>query len=159
MKKIVPCLWFDNEAEEAARFYVSIFPDSKIKQIEKYVTETPSNKPVGSVMTVTFELDGNEFMALNGGDYFKINEAVSWMITCKDQKEIDHYYEKLSADPNAEICGWLKDKFGVSWQLIPQEYDKMMNSWTPEQKKRAMKALLEMKRIDMQKLQETAEGK
>ncbi len=157
--KITPCLWFDGEAEAAAKFYVSVFPNSKIKQVEKYVVDTPSNKPVGSVMTVTFELNGNEFMALNGGPYFKINEAVSMMIPCKDQKEMNYYYAKLSSDPNAEVCGWLKDKFGVSWQLNPKDFDKMMKSLSPEKKKRTMKALLEMKRLDMAKLKEIAKGK
>lgn len=157
--KISPCLWFDNEAEEAAKFYVSIFPNSKIKSIEKYATETPSNKPVGSVMTVTFELDGNEFMGLNGGPYFKLSEAVSFMIPCENQKEVDYYYEKLSAQPEAEMCGWLKDKFGVSWQLVPKEFDEFMNSLNEEKKKKTMEALLEMKRINFDELKKAAEGK
>ena len=293
--KITPCLWFDNEAEEAAKFYVSIFPNSKIKYNEKYTTETPSNKPIGSVMTVTFELDGNEFMGLNGGDYFKINpsvsftincksveevdnlweklsrdgkvlmelaeypfskkygwledkygvswqlivredkqkimpslmfiqenngmakeaidfytnifknskvvesaeyeegegntkgylkysrfsldgkdfiamdggvnhkfnfnEAISFIITCKNQEEIDYYYDKLSAVPEAEVCGWLKDKYGVSWQLIPEGYDEMMNSLDEENKKKVMEALLKMKRIDMNELERAREEK
>jgi len=150
--KITPCLWFDNEAEDAAKFYVSIFPNSKIKHIEKYTVETPSNKPIGSVMTVTFDLDGNEFMGLNGGDYFKITEAISFIITCKNQEEIDYYYDKLSAVPEAEVCGWLKDKYGVSWQLIPEGYDEMMNSLDEEKKKKIMEVLLKMKRIDMNEL-------
>jgi predicted 3-demethylubiquinone-9 3-methyltransferase (glyoxalase superfamily) len=158
-RKIAPCLWFDNEAEQAARFYVSVFPNSKIKHIEKYSVDTPSNKPLGSVMTVTFELDGNEFMALNGGPFFKFNEAVSLIVPCENQKEIDYYYKKLSADPKAEICGWLRDKFGLSWQLIPKGFDKMMKSTNSEKKKRLMKALLEMKRIDMDKLERVAKEK
>jgi len=158
MKKITPCLWFDGEAEPAAMFYVSVFPNSKIKHIEKYAVDTPSNKPIGSVMTVTFELDGNEFMALNGGPYFKLNEAVSLMIPCENQKEVEYYYNKLSAVPESEMCGWLKDKFGLSWQLIPKEFDKLMGSLDPEKKERVMKALLEMKRIDINELENVANG-
>ena len=159
MRRITPCLWFDNEAEQAAKFYVSVFPSSKIKHVERYSVDTPSNKPIGSVMTVTFQLDGNEFMALNGGAYFTFNEAVSLMIPCENQKEINYYYKKLSADPKAEMCGWLKDKFGLSWQLIPKEFDKIMRSTGSEKKKRAMKALLKMKRIDVKKLRIAAAGK
>ncbi|MGV8142180.1 MAG: VOC family protein [Candidatus Pacearchaeota archaeon] len=151
-KKIIPCLWFDNSAEDAAKFYVSVFPNSKINHVEKYSTETPSEKPIGSVMTVTFSLDGNEFMALNGGPMFKLSEAVSFMIECKDQKEIDYYYKKLSHHPESEVCGWLKDKFGLSWQLIPKDFDKMMSRLDSAKKKRVMSVLMEMKRIDMKKL-------
>jgi len=110
-------------------------------------------------MTITFQLDGNEFMALNGGPYFTFNEAVSLMIPCENQKEINYYYKKLSADPKAEMCGWLKDKFGLSWQLIPKEFDKIMRSTSSEKKKRAMKALLKMKRINVKKLRIAAAGK
>jgi predicted 3-demethylubiquinone-9 3-methyltransferase (glyoxalase superfamily) len=152
MKKITPCIWFDSEAEEVANFYVSIFPNSKIKNVEKYVTETPSNKPIGSVITVTFELDGNEFMTLNGGSYFKVSEATSFIIPCDTQKEMDYYYEKLSAEPDSEVCGWLKDKFGVSWQVIPSDYDEMMKSASDDSKKKAMEALLKMKRLNIEKL-------
>ncbi|MEW6749236.1 MAG: VOC family protein [Candidatus Micrarchaeota archaeon] len=158
-RKIVPCLWFDGEAEEAARFYVSVFPNSRITHIERYIVDTPSNKPVGSVMTVAFELDGNEFMALNGGPYFKFNEAISLMIPCEGQEEIDHYYDKLSAEPKAEICGWLKDRFGLSWQLIPKKFDELMKSAEPEKRRDIMKALLEMKRIDMSELERVAKRK
>jgi predicted 3-demethylubiquinone-9 3-methyltransferase (glyoxalase superfamily) len=157
--KITPCLWFDNEAEEVAKFYISVFPNSRIKHIEKYPVETPSNKPIGSVMTVIFELDGNEFMGLNGGDYFKITEAISFIINCKNQEEINYYYDKLSAVPEAEICGWLKDKYGVSWQLISEEYDEMMNYLDEEKKKKVMEALLKMKRIDMDELKRVSEEK
>ena len=159
MKRITPCLWFDSEGEEAAKFYVSIFPNSKIKHIEKYTTETPSNKPIGSVMTVTFELDGNEFMALNGGSFFKLNEAISLIIPCKDQKEMDYYYDKLSADPKSEICGWLKDKYGLSWQVVPENFDKMMSSTDEKGKARMMKALLDMGRINLAELEKAAKGK
>lgn len=146
MNKISPCLWFDSEAEEAAKFYVSIFKNSKIIETSRYTTETPSNKPVGSVLTVTFTLDGQEFMALNGGSFFKFNEAISLMIYCKNQDEIDYFYERLSAVPEAEICGWLKDKYGVSWQLVTKDMGELMNN------KEVMEALLNMKRIDINEL-------
>ncbi len=115
-QKIVPCLWFDTQAEAAAKFYTSIFPDSKIGTIARYpkASEEVSGKKAGSVMTVEFELNGQKFLGLNGGPVFKLSEAVSFIINCKDQAEIDHYWELLSADPKAEQCGWCKDKFGVS---------------------------------------------
>lgn len=156
MNKIYPCLWFDNEAEEAVNFYKTVFKDVKILDIAKYVTETPSNKPIGSVMTIDFEINGTRFLALNGGSYFKLSEAVSFVITCKDQKEINHYYTKLSAVPEAEVCGWLKDKFGVSWQLVTEDFDKLM---VGKNAKKVMEALLEMKRLDVDKLKRIHEGK
>lgn len=159
MTKITPCLWFDNEGLEAAEFYVSIFPNSRIKHIEKYTTETPSNKPIGSVMTVTFDINGNEFMALNGGTYFKINEAISFIIECESQKEINYYYEKLSHYPEAEVCGWLKDKFGVSWQLVTKDFEKLMSSMDEDKKKKAMEALLKMKRLNIEEIERAAQGK
>ncbi len=158
MKRITPCIWFDSEALEAANFYVSVFPDSKITHIERYSVPTPSNKPVGSVMTVTFEIMGNEFMALNGGPHFKLSEAVSFMIPCENQEEMDFYYSRLSADPQAEVCGWLKDKYGLSWQLIPKGFDEMMSSLEEEKKAKVMSALLDMKRIDMDALKAAMEG-
>ena len=157
MKKIAPCLWFDSEAEEAAKFYVSVFPNSKILSTEKYVVETPSDKPMDSVMTVYFELDGNHFMTLNGGKFFKISEAISLMIPCDSQNEMDYYYEKLSADPEAEICGWLKDQFGVSWQLIPTDYNEMMKSLPLEKKKKVMEALMKMKRLNLEEIKKAGE--
>ena len=118
MQKITPFLWFDNQAEEAAKFYVSVFKNSKIKQITHYTgEELPDRK--GQVMTVSFELDGQEFTALNGGPQFKFTEAVSFVINCDTQEEIDYFWEKLSADPKAEQCGWLKDRYGLSWQITP----------------------------------------
>lgn len=156
MKKITPCLWFDGEAEKAAKFYVSIFKNSKILKTMKYTTETPSNKPIGSVMTVTFSLNGQEFMALNGGSYFKISEAISFIIYCKDQKEMNYFYDKLSAVPESEICGWIKDKFGVSWQLVTEDFDKLM---TGKNAVKVMEALLKMKRLDVEKLKKIAAGK
>ena len=149
-QKIYPCLWFDNEAEEAAKFYVSVFKDSKILETAPYLTQTPSNKPVGSVLTVSFELNGQKFIALNGGSFFKISEAVSFVIECQDQEEIDYYWEKLSAVPESEQCGWCKDKFGVSWQVVPENIDELTKT------KGGMEALLDMHKIDIQKLQDSA---
>lgn len=158
MKKITPCLWFDNEAEAAAKHYISIFPNSKIKHIEKYTVDTPSNKKIGSVMTVSLNLDGNEFLLLNGGTFFKLSEAVSFIINCKDQKEIDYFYNKLSADPKSEVCGWIKDKFGVSWQLITKEFEKIMSTTSAEKNKEVMTALLQMKRINIDQLKSIAKA-
>lgn len=155
MSKIYSCLWFDNEGEEAVKFYKTVFKDVKVLSTAKYTTETPSNKPIGSVMTIDFEINGTRFMALNGGPYFKFNEAVSFIITCKDQKEINYYYDKLSAVPEAEMCGWLKDKFGVSWQLVTEGFEKLM---TGKNSKKTMEAMLQMKRLDVDKLKEIHEG-
>ena len=151
MQKITPCLWFDSEAEDAAKFYTSVFPNSKILNIVPYISETPSNKPVGSVMTVDFELNGQRFTALNGGPFFKINEAISFQVFCKDQTEIDSYWEKLSAVPESEQCGWCKDKFGVSWQIIPENIGELVKSET------GMKTFLKMHKIDIKALQEVNE--
>lgn len=146
MQKITPCLWFDNEAEEAAKFYVSIFPESKIIETEPYISETPSDKPVGSVMLVNFEINGQPFTALNGGSFFKITEAISFQVFCKDQEEIDSYWEKLSAVPESEQCGWCKDKFGVSWQIVPENIGELVKS------EAGMKAMMEMHKIDIEAL-------
>ena len=131
MKKISPCLWFDTEAEAAARFYTSIFKDSKIVATTRYPAagQEVHGKPAGSVLTVEFELDGQSFTALNGGPHFKFNEAVSFQIECETQEEVDYYWEKLGAggDPNAQQCGWLKDKFGLSWQVVPKGMVEMLN--------------------------------
>ncbi len=154
MKKLTTCIWLDNEAEEAANFYVSVFPDSKIIQTDKYLSETPSNKPIGSVLTVTLEILGeNEFMLLNGGPYFKVSEAISFVIPCKDQAEMDYYYDKLSADPEAEVCGWLKDKFGVSWQIIPHNYNELMNSADEGKRKRMWDKVMQMKKFNLAELE------
>lgn len=157
MQKIVPNLWFDSQAEEAARFYVSVFKKkSKISTVSKYPksAEAVSGKPAGSVMTVSFTLNGQPFMALNGGPTFKFNESVSLMVYCKNQHEIDYYWEKLSAVPESEQCGWLKDKFGLSWQIVWQDMEKMMKNATPAQMERLMAALLPMKKLDLKKLKE-----
>ena len=158
--KITTHLWFDNQAEEAAEFYVSVFgKDSGIDQKSHYVDEGQEihGRDAGSVMTVNFHLRGQSFIALNGGPHFTFNEAISLLINCEDQEEIDYFWDRLSADPNAEQCGWLKDKFGVSWQVVPQGMNDMLNG-DPEKSKRAMRAMLQMKKIDIQKLKDAFEG-
>lgn len=147
MQKITPCLWFDSKAEEAAKFYVSAFPNSKIVETVPYISETPSNKPKGSVLLVNFEINGQPFTALNGGPFFKINEAVSFQVFCKDQAEIDFYWEKISAVKESEQCGWCKDKFGVSWQIAPENIGELVKS------ENGMKALLGMKKIVIKDLE------
>lgn len=148
MQKITPCLWFDSQAEEAANYYVSVFPNSKIVEVVKYTTETPSNKPIGSVLLVNFEINGQPFTSLNGGPFFKISEAVSFQVFCKDQAEIDMYWSKLSAVPESEQCGWCKDKFGVSWQIVPENIGELVKS------EKGMKAMLDMHKIDIKTLEE-----
>ena len=163
LNKIVPCLWYDKEAEEAARFYCSVFKNSEMGAITRYTKEgfEIHKKPEGSVMTVTFYLEGQEFTALNGGPIFKFNEAVSFEVRCKDQAEIDYYWEKLGAggDPKAQQCGWLKDKYGLSWQVVSDDWVEMMVEATPAQRERLMKAMLPMKKFDMAALQRAYEGK
>ena len=142
MQKITPCLWFDNQAEEAVNFYLSLFTDGKINKVSK--------RPDGSVLTMIFQLNGQNFMALNGGPHFKFNEAVSLVINCKDQQEIDYFWEKLtSAGGKESMCGWLKDKYGLSWQIVPESLDKLMTDSKPEKSQRVMEALLKMKKIDL----------
>lgn len=157
MPKITPFLWFDTQAEEAANFYCSIFPHSKIGKIARYGKGGPG--PEGSVMTVAFSLDGLEFNALNAGPIFKFNEAVSFVIPCKTQDEIDHYWSKLTANGGAESqCGWLKDKFGLSWQVIPANMGELMSDPDPEKSGRAMQALLKMKKLDIATLERARSG-
>jgi predicted 3-demethylubiquinone-9 3-methyltransferase (glyoxalase superfamily) len=162
IRKITPCLWFDNEGEEAANFYVGIFRNSKIGDISRYSTEGQEihGKPPGSVMTVAFELDGQPFTALNGGPIFKFNEAVSLQINCDTQAEVDHYWEKLSAggDPKAQQCGWLKDKFGLSWQVVPTILPKLVSGPDAAKSQRVMKALLAMKKLEIAELERAARG-
>lgn len=154
MNKITPHLWFDKEAKEAAGFYVSIFPDSKITNVT-----TLHDTPSGTVDVVSFELNGQPFMAISAGPYFKFNEAISFVVSCKDQKEVDYFWEKLSAVPEAEQCGWLKDKYGVSWQIVPAAMDEMMGKGTPEQIARVTQAFLKMKKFDIAQLKLAYEGK
>ena len=150
MQKISPCLWFDGQAEEAADFYVSVFKNSKIISKLENKAENPSQTPVGSVLVVNFQLDREEFMALNGGPLFKFNEAVSFFVKCKDQKEIDYYWDKLSAVPEAEQCGWLKDKFGLSWQIVPENMGDLVKT------EKSMQAMMEMKKIIIKDLENAA---
>ena len=151
MQKITPCLWFDNQAEEAANFYASIFHDSKIRYVARYgkAAAAAAGKPEGSVMTVVFEIEGQEFMALNGGPLFTFTPAISLMVSCKTQKEMDALWEKLSAGGEEGQCGWLKDKYGVSWQIVPKVLGKMMKDQDAEKTNCVMKALIQMKKLDV----------
>ncbi|HEY1266678.1 MAG TPA: VOC family protein [Candidatus Binatia bacterium] len=156
MQKITPCLWFDKNAEEAVKFYTSIFKNSKILNVSRY-TEAGydiHHMPAGSVLTVEFELNGRTFTALNGGPVFKFNEAISFQVSCESQEEIDHYWEKLSqgGDKNAQQCGWLKDKFGISWQIVPKILGELLKDGKKADK--VMQALLQMKKLDINRLQE-----
>ena len=154
MQKITPFLWFDSNAEEAAEFYVSVFNNSRIINITRYGKEgfEIHGRAEGSAMTVDFEIEGQRFIALNGGPYFKFSEAISFSVDCKSQKEIDIYWEKLSANPKAEQCGWLKDKFGLSWQITPAALSRMLNDPDPQKSQRVMNAMLKMKKIDIDQL-------
>ncbi|MGK2739503.1 VOC family protein [Tepidicaulis sp. LMO-SS28] len=154
MDKITPCLWFDGQAEEAAQFYVSVFPNSKIGQIS-HVSDAGPGKP-GSVLTVTFELDGRLFMGLNGGPYFKFNEAVSFSVDCADQAEVDFYWETLSAGGETSQCGWLKDRFGVSWQIVPRRLPELMADPDAAKVRRVTEAMLQMTKLDIAKLEAAA---
>jgi predicted 3-demethylubiquinone-9 3-methyltransferase (glyoxalase superfamily) len=157
MQKITPFLWFDNQAEEAVNFYVSVFKNSKIKTMTHYTGEEPSGEK-GSVMTVSFELDGQELVALNGGPRFKFTEAVSFVVNCETQEEIDYYWEKLTAGGGEEVqCGWLTDKYGLSWQVVPNKWDEWGKD--PAGMQRLMHALMQMKKIDIATLERAYEGK
>lgn len=161
-QKIVPCLWFDSEGEEAARFYVSIFPNSRIGKITHYgkAGQEVHGRPEGSVLTVEFELDGQTFTALNGGPIFRFNEAVSFQILCETQAEVDHYWNKLSAggDPTSQQCGWLKDRFGLSWQVVPNAMIRMLSDPDTVKSQRAMAAMMNMKKLDIAELQRAFDG-
>jgi predicted 3-demethylubiquinone-9 3-methyltransferase (glyoxalase superfamily) len=150
MQKITPFLWFDNQAEEAARFYTSIFRNSKINTITRSGENTPGS--AGSVMTASFELDGQEFTALNGGPVFHFTEAISFYVHCETQAEVDEYWEKLSAGGEKGQCGWLKDKFGVSWQIVPNILVKLMSDPDPVKASRVTQAMLKMTRLDIEQL-------
>ena len=163
MQRITPNLWFDTRAEEAANFYISIFPNSKITGISHYgeANSKVSGMKKGTVMTVTFELDGQQMMALNGGPVFKFNEAVSLVVNCMTQDEIDHYWVSLSqdGDPKTQICGWLKDRYGVSWQVVPIALGEMMQDVDIAKTDRVMAALLKMKKLDIATLKKAYLGK
>jgi predicted 3-demethylubiquinone-9 3-methyltransferase (glyoxalase superfamily) len=157
MQKIVTYLWFDDNAEEAMKFYTSVFKNSKILSTTRYGDAGPG-KP-GTVMAGTFQIEGQEFNVLNGGPHFKFNEAISLFVNCETQEEVDDLWEKLTADGGQESqCGWLKDKFGLSWQIIPRQLGEMLGDKDPEKAKRAMEAMLKMKKIDIKALQEAHDG-
>jgi predicted 3-demethylubiquinone-9 3-methyltransferase (glyoxalase superfamily) len=151
LQRITPCLWFDDQAEQAVAFYTRIFKNSKIGSTSRYSEAgfEVHRKPAGTVMTVAFELDGQAFTALNGGPMFKFNEAISFQVMCETQEEVDYYWEKLGegGDPKTQQCGWLKDKFGVSWQVVPGELPALINDPDPKKSQKAMQALLRMKKI------------
>ncbi len=148
------CLWFDGQAEEAANHYISIFENSKLGNIGRYTEAGPG--PAGSVLAVEFELNGQKFVGLNGGPEFTFNEAISFQIHCEDQDEVDYYWSKLSEGGEEGPCGWLKDRYGVSWQIIPTRLDELVNDPDPEKSQRAMRAMLDMKKIDIATLEEAA---
>ncbi len=160
--KISPCLWFDHEAEDAARFYSAIFKNSKIGVISRYgeAGKEIHGRPPGSVLTVAFELDGQSFTALNGGPVFKFNEAVSLQIECETQEEVDYYWSKLSegGDPDAQQCGWVKDKFGLSWQVVPRILPQLLTDPDTVKSQRAFQAMLQMKKLNIAELQRAFAG-
>lgn len=159
---ITPCLWFDSQAEEAARYYTGIFKDSRIGRISRYTEagREVHGRPAGSVMTVEFELNGQPFTALNGGPHFKFNEALSFQIMCRTQEEIDYYWDRLTpgGDPKAQACGWLKDKHGLSWQVVPTVLAELISDPDREKASRVMEALLQMKKLDIAALERAHEG-
>jgi predicted 3-demethylubiquinone-9 3-methyltransferase (glyoxalase superfamily) len=155
MDNFITCLWFDTEGEDAAKFYTSVFPSSKLGKITRYGSAGP--RPEGSVMTVGFELNGQEFVALNGGPDFTFNEAISFQIMCDDQEEVDRYWEQLTADGGEEgPCGWLKDRFGVSWQVVPKALPRLLEDPDAEKAQRVMAAMLQMKKIEIDELEQAA---
>jgi predicted 3-demethylubiquinone-9 3-methyltransferase (glyoxalase superfamily) len=156
VQKITPNLWFDTEAEEAANFYISIFKDSEVVNVMHF--GDAGQRPAGMVMTVTFRLQGLEFTALNGGPDFKFNESISFLVNCESQDEVDEYWERLSEGGEEGPCGWLKDKFGVSWQIVPTVLDVLLQDKDTERANRVMKAMLQMKKIDIAGLQEAYAG-
>ena len=162
MQKITPFLWFDDQAEEAVKFYTSVFKNSKIGRILRYSEEAAkaSGRPAGSVLTVEFEMEGQKFVALNGGPLFKFNESISFVVNCETQEEVDYFWEKLTADGGREsACGWLKDKFGLSWQVTPTVLIDMLHDKDSEKAERVMKAMLQMQMIEIEKLKVAYLGK
>ena len=159
MQRITPFFWFDNQAEEAVKFYVSIFRNSRIGSITRYDEEgaKAAGRPKGSVMTVAFELDEQEFVALNGGPVFKFTEAISLVVNCETQQEVDHFWERLSAGGHQVQCGWLKDRFGLSWQVVPTVLVEMLQDKDPEKSKRVMAAMLKMIKLDIEGLKKAYE--
>lgn len=157
MQKITPFLWFDNQAEEAMNFYTSIFKNSRTGTVRRYGDAGPG--PKGSVMTTTFELDGQPFMALNGGPVFNFNESISFFVNCESQEEVDYFWEKLTAGGQISQCGWLKDKFGVSWQIVPRVLGELLGDPDRAKAQRVMQAMLKMKKLDVSVLKRAAEEK
>ena len=155
-QKIIPNLWFDTEAEEAAGFYTSVFKNSRIVKVTHYTEAGP--RPAGMVMTVEFECDGHRFVGINGGPQFSFDEAVSFQITCEDQDEVDYYWERLSDGGEEGPCGWLKDRYGLSWQVVPTGRDELFADPDPERARRAMEAMLEMRKLDVAALRRAADG-
>lgn len=156
MPSITPSLWFDTNGQEAAEFYVSVFPDSEIRAVTRYPEGAP--RPAGTVMTVEFALDGQRFVAINGGPEFTFDEAVSFMVECADQDEIDYYWAKLGEGGQEGPCGWLKDRFGLSWQVCPAGWDAVLNDPDPDRAQRAMAAMMGMSKLDVAALQAAADG-
>lgn len=157
MQKITPFLWFDDKAEEAMNFYVSIFKNSKVGSVTRYGEAGPGAK--GSVMTATFQLEGQEFIALNGGPHFQFTEAISFSVDCKTQEEVDELWEKLSEGGQKSRCGWLKDKYGLSWQIVPTALNELLGDKDPEKSKRVMQAMLQMDKIEIKTLKQAAAGR
>ncbi|MBP7057257.1 VOC family protein [Candidatus Gracilibacteria bacterium] len=155
MQKITPFLWFNDQAEEAMQFYTSVFKNAKAGTVTRYGEGGPA--PAGSVMSATFTLEGQEFLALNGGPHYQFTPAISFFVSCENQEEIDQLWSKLSADPSAEQCGWLKDKFGLSWQIIPSNFSQLLSQKDPEKAKKVMMAMMQMKKIDIAALQQAAQ--
>ena len=162
LQRITPFLWFDNQTEEAVSFYTSVFKNSRIVSVARYgdAGAEVSGRPRGTVMTIAFQLDGQEFVALNGGPHFKFTEAISLVVNCESQDEVDYFWERLSdgGDEKAQQCGWLKDRYGVSWQVVPVALRTFVGGPDPEKSQRAMKAMLQMKKIDIERLREAYEG-
>jgi predicted 3-demethylubiquinone-9 3-methyltransferase (glyoxalase superfamily) len=154
MQKITPCLWFDTEGEEAAQFYTSVFPNSRIREVTRYGSAGP--RPEGTVMTVSFELDGQKFIALNGGPDFTFSEAISFEVDCETQEEVDNFWSKLSEGGEEGPCGWLKDKYGLSWQIVPKVLYQLISDPDPEKSQRVMAAMLKMRKIEIAELERAA---
>ena len=157
MQKITPFLWFDNQAEEAMKFYTSVFENSKIGKVSRYPEGSPG--PAGTVMTGTFQIAGQEFIVLNGGPQFKFTEAISFSVSCENQKEVDFFWEKLTAGGEPGQCAWLKDKYGLSWQIVPTALPRLLKDPDPEKSKRVLKAMMQMTRIDIAALERAYEGR
>ena len=156
MHKITPFLWFDGKAEEAMNFYTSIFKNSKVGRVTRYGESSPGSK--GAVMTATFQLDGQEFIALNGGPQFSFTPAISFFVNCENQEEVDDFWEKLSEGGKESQCGWLSDKYGITWQIVPSALGQMLSDKDPEKSKRVTQAMLQMKKLDVAKLEQAYEG-